>query len=332
MRPTLGQETGGEGRHPSAWCRRSSVAQRLRVAVHTDHAATMTAVALGKFDALHLGHRALAETVAALAPAPALLTFSGMAEVLGWPAREPLVATSDRPRIVTDWARLSRTTLGWIEQPFAAVRSLSPSDFIDFLRHDLAVTAVVVGEDFRFGRGRSGNADDLRRLAVAAGLAVAVVPHVAHQGVSVSSSRIRHLLESGEVTAAAAQLGRWHRVVGTVKRGDGRGRTLGFPTANCSARENLVPGVGVYACWAEINGARYPAALNIGYLPTISADRTLSVEAHLLGFSGDCYGQRLALDLVARVRDEQRFSSLEALKAQLARDVAQIPGILAAAG
>jgi riboflavin kinase/FMN adenylyltransferase len=300
----------------------------LRCATARDHAAAMTAVAIGKFDALHLGHRALVQAAAAMADDTALLTFSGMAEELGWPMRSALVAVSDRARILDDWSRLIGKPLRWLERPFPTVRHLDPAAFITLLQQELAVTAVAVGEDFRFGHHRSGGTTDLQRLAPAAGMAVTVVAPVAYAGVAVSSSRIRGALAAGDVAAAMAQLGRPHRVVGRVTRGDGRGRSLGFPTANCGERENLVPAPGVYACWAEVGGQSHAAALNIGHLPTVGDDRPLTVEAHLLDFTGDCYGQRLALDVVARLRDERRFPSLDALKEQLARDVAQVRTIM----
>jgi riboflavin kinase/FMN adenylyltransferase len=110
-------------------------------------------------------------------------------------------------------------------------------------------------------------------------------------------------------------------VVGTVERGDGRGRAIGMPTANCGARENQEPAPGVYAGIAELDNRRWPAAINVGRNPTIAPDRPLTVEAHLVGYSGECYGSRLALDLVARLRDERRFPSLDALKEQIAADV-----------
>jgi riboflavin kinase/FMN adenylyltransferase len=132
---------------------------------------------------------------------------------------------------------------------------------------------------------------------------------------------VREALAQGDVATARACLGRPHRLVGTVARGDGRGRGIGFPTANCAERENQEPAPGVYAAIAEIAGERHPAAVNIGRLPTIAPDRPLTVEAHLIGFSRECYGERIALDVLARLREERRFGSLDELKAQIAKDV-----------
>lgn len=288
----------------------------------------MTCVAIGKFDALHRGHRALIEAAAQHNTAVSLLTFSGMAAVLQWPERPSLVALADRQRITDVWAQALRISLGWIELPFAEVRPLEPAAFVALLKNRLGAQAVVVGADYRFGRNRSGNSDDLLRLGREADLHVTIVPAVEQAGLPISSSRIRQQLEVGDVHAAAELLGRPHRVIGTVVRGDGRGRSLGFPTANCSALENMAPGPGVYACWAEVNNKRFPAAVNIGVLPTIGAGRALTVEAHLIGFSGECYQQRLALDFIAYLRGEQRFASVDELKIQIARDVAETPGRL----
>jgi riboflavin kinase/FMN adenylyltransferase len=285
------------------------------------------ACAIGKFDALHRGHFALAARAAALG-APRLLTFSGMAAELGWPERRPLVAPDDRARVLGEWSRLLGNEIGVIELPFASVRGMTPAAFVAHLRSTLDAGAVVVGEDFRFGRDRGGDATMLRQLADAAGLTLAVVPAVLHDGVVVSSSGVRAALASGDVALAASLLGRPHRLDGTVVRGDGRGRALGIPTANLGGRGNQEPAPGVYAGWAELDGRRLPAAINVGHLPTIGDGRPLTVEAHLLGWSGDCHGRRLALDLVARLRGEQRFAGMEALVAQIRADIAAVPGAL----
>jgi riboflavin kinase/FMN adenylyltransferase len=285
---------------------------------------------LGKFDALHLGHRALAERAVAVGGAACLLSFTGMAEVLGWPARQPLVAPSERGSVLGRWSGELRGAVSQASLPFAEVRPLSAAEFLALARARFGAAALVVGEDFRGGRGREAGVAELRPLAAAAGLRLEVVPHVAAGGAPVSSSRVREALARGDVAEAALCLGRPHRVVGTVERGDGRGRAIGVPTANCGARENQEPAPGVYAALAEVGGRLWPAAVNVGRNPTVAPDRPLTVEAHLLGFSGDCYGARLALDFRARLRDERRFPSLDALKAQLAGDLAAAAGIVGA--
>ena len=292
------------------------------------------ALAIGKFDALHLGHRALARRAAELG-APALLQFSGMAAVLGWPPRLPLVAMSDRARVLSSWEAGLGQPLRTIEVPFAEVRAMAPGQFVDFLVERQGARAVVVGENFRFGHERSGDLIQLAELAGARALAVAVVRVVSAGGQAISSSRIRAELASGDLNASAACLGRAYRLVGTVVRGDGRGRRLGFPTANLGARENQEPAPGVYAAWAEIgSGApalRRRAVVNIGHLPTVGPDRPLSVEAHFLDPTPDCYDARVALDFTDRLREERRFGSLTELREQIARDVAAAGVALAGA-
>jgi riboflavin kinase / FMN adenylyltransferase len=287
----------------------------------------MTAYAIGKFDALHRGHFALAERARELGP-PCLLGFSGMAEVLGWPARRPLIAPTDRARVLAGWSLGLDHAVREIGLPFAGIRGMDPAEFISHLRTAHGATALVVGEDFRFGRDRSGDAAALRALAAVQGLRAEIVAPVLHAGEPVSSSRVRAALAAGDVALASAMLGRPHRLVGTVVRGDGRGRKLGIPTANLGGCANQEPAVGVYAAWATIDGKRVQAAVNIGHVPTIGGERPLTVEAHLIGWSGDCYGRELGLDLIAHLRGEHRFATLDALVAQIRADIAAVNGLL----
>ncbi|MBA3700701.1 MAG: riboflavin biosynthesis protein RibF [Planctomycetes bacterium] len=287
----------------------------------------MTAYAIGKFDALHRGHLALVEHAAQLG-SPCLLGFSGMAEVLGWPTRRPLVAPSDRARVLAGWSQTLGTAVREIELPFADLRGLSPDDFITLLRTTHGATALVVGEDFRFGRDRGGDATALRALAEANGMRVAIVAPVMYGEEAISSSRVRATLATGDVASAQALLGRPHRLIGTVVRGDGRGRKIGIPTANLGACANQEPASGVYAAWATLDDQRIPAALNLGNVPTVGGERPLTIEAHLIGWSGDCYGRALSLDLIARLRGEHRFATLDALVAQIRADIAAVPVLL----
>jgi riboflavin kinase/FMN adenylyltransferase len=272
-----------------------------------------TALAIGKFDALHRGHRALADQAARLGE-PALLTFAGMAAVLGWSPRPPLVAPGDRGRVLGEWG------VRELSLPFAEIRPLDPAAFLRRLAA-LGADALVVGDDFRFGRDRAAGVAELPALAAASGLRWAVVPAVHIDGAAVSSSRVRAALAAGDVALAQRLLGRPHRLCATVVRGDGRGRQIGFPTANCGQPANQPPAAGVYAARAHLAGRSWPAAVNAGHVPTVSGDRPFTVEAHLIGYEGDCYGKPIALDLLARLRDERKFPGLDALKAQIAADV-----------
>jgi riboflavin kinase/FMN adenylyltransferase len=287
----------------------------------------VTALCIGKFDALHRGHRELVVRAAAFGQ-PALLGFSGMPEVLGWDRRLPLVAPADRARILATWPGAPRE----VTLPFAEIRGLDAAAFVQVVRARCGATALVVGEDFRGGRDRAADAHAFAAAGAASGLTVAIVAAVADAAGVLSSTRVRAALNSGDLVTVSALLGRPHRLLGTVVRGDGRGRSIGIPTANLGQRQNQEPGPGVYAAWAWVHGARYAAAVNVGRVPTAGADRELTVEAHLIGFDRDCYGQELALDFVARVRDEKKFADFTALVAQIRSDVAAVPGLLARAG
>jgi riboflavin kinase/FMN adenylyltransferase len=188
---------------------------------------------------------------------------------------------------------------------------------------------VAVGANFRFGRGRTGDADALVRLGAGLGFETLVVPPVTLDGEAVSSTRVREAVEAGEVVRAAQLLGRPYFIDGTVVAGEGRGRTIGFPTANLDVVNETLPARGVYACWArrlDEDGPPLPAAVNIGRRPTFGGEGT-TVEAHVLpgGDSGgppvDLYGRRLRLYFEERLREERRFPGVEALRAQIAADV-----------
>jgi riboflavin kinase / FMN adenylyltransferase len=282
---------------------------------------------LGKFDALHRGHRALVEVAAATGQPVGLLSFTGMASELGWAARQPLVAPSDRTRILAGWPGSPvELTL-----PFADIRGLAPSAFITLIKERCAATGLVIGTDFRGGRDRSADAEVFAAAAADQGLVVSIVAPVVDSVGQISSTRVRAGLAAGDPVLVTALLGRPHRLVGTVVHGDGRGAQIGIPTANLGLRQNQEPATGVYAAWAWLAGGRWPAALNVGHVPTAGGDRPLTVEAHLIGYAGDAYGRPLALDLVARLRGEQRFPGFPELVAQIHADVAAARTLLSAA-
>jgi riboflavin kinase/FMN adenylyltransferase len=184
-----------------------------------------------------------------------------------------------------------------------------------------------VGENFRFGRRARGDADLLRAQGA---FETRVVPLVEVEGETVSSSHIRGLVLAGEVDHAARFLGAPFRMRGDVVHGDKRGRELGYPTANLVPDDALVcPGHGVYACRARVGGTQHPAAVNVGVRPTFDTGRHLLVEAFLLDFAGDVYGEEIELEFLARLRGERAFASVDALVEQMARDVEQTRGITA---
>lgn len=276
-------------------------------------------VTIGNFDGVHLGHRALIEVARERARdlgAPcAVLTFDpAPRDVLRPDNGIPRIQSLERKLVHLDRAGVDAVVI----QPFDRIlAAMEPADFATRrLGGDLRVRALVVGHDFRFGRGRSGNAAVLRdslRVPVdeVAALADATGP--------ISSSRIRDALGKGAVAEAAALLGRPHELMGTVIEGDRRGRTIGFPTANLVPEGGLIPPNGVYAVRVQRDGISLPGVANLGVRPTFDG-QGIRLEVHLLDFSGDLYGQSLVVELVDRIRDERRFAGIDALVAQIADD------------
>jgi riboflavin kinase/FMN adenylyltransferase len=265
------------------------------------------AVALGTFDGVHLGHRRVLE--AALADAPALMPTV----VTFWP--HPRIVLGNEVRLLTTLERrldlLAEAGVGetLVVEFTPELAGTEPSAFVDELLRPLGTELVVAGENFRFGRGRRGDLDTFVQL----GLAVERVELVP----GISSTAIRELLGAGEVEGAARLLGRPAEVEGTVVAGDARGGTLGYPTANLRADPDLlVPAYGIYAGWA----ARHRAAVSIGTNPHYGGSER-RIEAFLLDFQGDLYGERLVVELWRRLREERAFASEQELVAQITRDV-----------
>jgi riboflavin kinase/FMN adenylyltransferase len=329
-------------------------------------------VAIGNFDGVHLGHRALFAEARARAsqrglggPVCALTFEPHPARVLAPLLAPPLICSLARKRELL--ARLGVDAL--IEQPFdRAFAALSPEAFVELLAAT-GVAAVVVGADFTYGRARSGNVDSLRHALEERGVQLHIHPQVAVDGLVVSSTKVREFVLAGKVSAAAGLLGRPFDLDGEVVRGAGRGRTLGWPTANLKTAAQLLPGVGVYAVRAralepgaarasasaiapdgsgggpqeivydahEVDAPVIGGAANLGINPTFRAPGAqagsaspLMLEVHLLDFSGDLYGRALRVEFIERLREEQRFPGPEALKAQIARDVEAARARLAA--
>jgi riboflavin kinase/FMN adenylyltransferase len=273
-------------------------------------------VAVGEFDGVHLGHRAV------MRGADTVLTFE--------PHPRTVVAPEKAPKLITSLAAKIDLIAGLgvhelVVIPFdGAFASQSPQAFIDdVLVRRLGATTVCVGENFRFGHRAKG---DVALLRAQDAFETRVVDLVQGDGEVISSSHIRELIAGGEVERAAACLGSPFQLRGTVAHGDKRGRTLGFPTANLVPDPALVyPGHGVYACRAavELDGEWrwWPAATNVGVRPTFVTGRGLLVEAFLLGFDGDLYERELRLAFLSRLRGELRFDSVEELVEQMRRDV-----------
>ena len=263
------------------------------------------AVALGTFDGVHLGHRRVIETAIAAGPEPTVVTFDP----------HPRTAFGNRVQLLSTFERrLELLAALGVEATLVVdftldLARLEPEEFAEQVLRPIGTEVVVAGTDFRFGHGRKGDLD----LLAGFGFDVRPVPLLEH----VSSSRIRELVEAGDVEAAAQLLGRPVEVEGVVVTGEARGGTLGFPTANLDVRPELaVPGNGIYA--GEAAGHR--AAVSIGTNPHYGG-RERRVEAFLLDFSGDLYGRRLLVELWQRLRDERAFADEGELIAQIGRDV-----------
>jgi riboflavin kinase/FMN adenylyltransferase len=295
------------------------------------------AVAVGNFDGVHLGHQALlaeARARAARRGGPsAVLTFTPHPARLFAPAKAPpLIMSPERRLALLAEAGIDIAVVEPFTREFAAIEA---ETFVRrVLAHDLAAADVVVGYDFSFGRGRAGNVERLGELGRELGLGVAVIPPVSVDGLPCSSTRVRELCAAGEVAAAAHLLGRPVEVEGRVVRGAARGRALGFPTANVVPEGELVPKLGIYAGQARIlDGAEAgevrPAALSIGRNPTFTGpEAPVSVEAYLLDYDGDLYDRRLRLELLDRLRDEQRFDTIDALIQQIHADVDRVRALV----
>jgi riboflavin kinase / FMN adenylyltransferase len=288
------------------------------------------AVTIGMYDGVHLGHRAvIGEAQAAgrrLGVPTAVVTFDPHPAFVLRPESAPkLLCSLEQKLELLAAAGVDATVV----VPFDEVRAAeTPAEFVESVLVDcLRSRAVVVGRDFHFGKGRTGNVSVLSELGRHFGFEVAGVALLARPDgtvEAVSSTAIRTALAAGDLATATRLLGRHHEVRGRVTSGDRRGRTIGFPTANVAVPlEFAIPADGVYAAWyLRPDGRWHPAAVNLGRRPTFydAAAHSL-LEAHLIDFDGDLYGEAAAVRFVARLRDETRFDGIDALRAQLARDI-----------
>jgi riboflavin kinase/FMN adenylyltransferase len=292
-------------------------------------------VIIGNFDGVHRGHQGVLGKSAEVAKQgglrPVVLTFNPHpAEVLG---RGVLPALTTLERKIELIARIDPEFVVVVEPFDAELARVEPEEFAErLLETELGAKSVVVGQNFRFGRNRSGDLPALARLGERFGFDVRAEPlHGDAQG-AFSSTRVRTALAQGELDAVCAELGRPHSLSGRVIRGAGRGRLLGVPTANLGPVPEALPPYGVYACLVDRLGPEGPRALapgvaNVGVRPTVGAG--FGVEAHLFDFQGDLYDAELRVHLVRRLRDERRFPDVGALRAQIERDIADARAALA---
>jgi riboflavin kinase / FMN adenylyltransferase len=292
-------------------------------------------VTVGSFDGVHLGHQAVLHEIARRATAQGrasvLVTFEPHPlEVVNPQAAPPLLTTDTERREMLAQLPLDYVLFLRFDRRLAA---FTPEEFVDRVLLDRCqMRELVIGHDHGFGRGRSGDVDTLRRLGVERGFDVDVVEVVDSGEQHVSSSRIRRAVAGGDLATAARMLGRPYQVSGQVTPGERRGRLLGVPTINLSTLppQKLLPPDGVYAVRVEWRGGRLDGMMNQGPKPTF-ADGRRTLEAHLFDFEGDLYGEWVRIEWVERLRDIERFPSVEALKRQLDDDRIRARAALAAA-
>lgn len=290
-------------------------------------------MAIGNFDGVHRGHLAIIDRCRQLAnpgQAVALVTFEPLPQAFFRPAEAParLTTVYEKLRLV----RAAGVDLTWLMRFDGQFAGLSARDFVErVLVSGLAARQVVVGADFRFGRGREGDVTSLAALGDEFGFGVHVEPAVMCNGERISSSGIRSHLANSEFEEAAALLGRPYRMEGHVVRGAGLGRKLGYPTANLRIRAEPSPLGGVLAAFARIAGGPWlPAVTNLGRRPAVGGSEPL-LEVHFFDLARDLYGQRLEVQFVAKLRDELNFENLDALVAQMKRDADAARACLASA-
>jgi riboflavin kinase/FMN adenylyltransferase len=285
---------------------------------------------LGNFDGVHLGHQALIGSAVADAKESGgravVFTFEPHPLKVLAPERAPrLILTHADKMALLEFYGAETVIIQKFDMDFAHIEA---EKFVDeYLVRRIGVRKVWVGKDLRFGKGRKGRVEDLIRGGQQRGFGVGVVGPIEIDGHRVSSSRIRTLIERGQVRQAGQYLGRFHFISGRVVPGHGRGRDMGFPTANIESATEAVPLDGIYATMLEVGGRRLQSATSIGVNPTFGAGPR-TIESYVFDFDGDLYGRDVKLYFIERIREEKKFSSSESLAEQIEQDVANVREIL----
>ena len=272
------------------------------------------------FDGVHLGHRALihqaAQAARSLDAQTVAFTFTDApGKLLHLPVTS--LSTPEQRRAWLTEAGADRVDMVDFTQAFA---DLSPEAFVDYLQERYRIAALAAGFNYTFGKYGAGTAQTLRELGTAHGFLTLIAEPVLVDGAPVSSTRVRALVSEGRMTEARALLGRPYTLLGTVTPNRHIGHVLGYPTANLEAGEQLLPPDGVYATYAQADGAAYPAVTNVGTNPTVAGEKR-TVETYLLNEDMSLYGAELSVAFLMRLREEETFPSLEALSRQIGRDV-----------
>jgi riboflavin kinase / FMN adenylyltransferase len=282
-------------------------------------------VTMGNFDGIHLGHQALVrhavEEAKRLGYPSIVLTFEPHPLKVLAPERAPRLLLSYQDKL--DLFQALDVDIVIAQRFDRQFASITAADFVGrFLVGRLKTKKLWVGRDLRFGQGRKGGTDDLMRVAPEVGFQLGVLDPISSDGIRISSSRIRGLVEAGCVEEVQPLLGRYHFVSGRVVKGQGRGRKLGFPTANISSQTEVVPLNGIYATLIEVQGRQWLSVSSIGVNPTFG-DGPRTVESFIFDFENDIYEEAVKLSFVRRIRDERKFATVEDLIAQIHVDADQ---------
>lgn len=290
-----------------------------------------TVLCVGNFDGVHLGHQKIIETarqIAGKAKIPLVIyTF--------WPHPAQVLVPKSAPKMIQTQAQKidllkSLGISAIVFEPFTIPFSkISAEDFLtQILQKRLRPAHIFVGFDFTFGYHRMGKVEDLKEWGKKNNVQVSIMEPIFVGETLVSSSAIRRLLVAGEVGEARTLLGRAYVYSGKVVRGDARGASVGFPTANLDGYSDMLVGEGVYATWAELEGRRYASVTNVGSNPTFVGERPIHVETHIFDFKQNLYGKDLSVSFVKRLRGEQHFDGIDALRTQIMKDCNQAKKIL----
>lgn len=283
-----------------------------------------TVVTLGNYDGIHLGHQSILKTLvqdASALNAPSVaVTFDPIPKKVLYPdSSPPLLQTLEQRLESLELIGVDHALVIPFDHNFA---KKMPDEFVrDDLVGTLRLKEFVVGENFSFGHQKKGNIELLRRMGESCDFSVKAVNDVRRNGVRVSSTAIRQMVREGHVDLAAELLGHPYALIGHIVEGERLGGRLGIPTANLRFENELLPASGVYVTSAIVQSRRIPSVTNVGVRPTVGG-KQLTVEAHLLDFDGDLYGQRMELEFLQKLRDEKRFAGIDELKAAIAADIA----------
>lgn len=282
-----------------------------------------TVLTLGVFDGLHLGHQQIMKTVAErsreVGAHSTAITFDPHPRAVLHPeSAPPLLQTLDQRLANLEVLGIGQTIVIPFDREFA---SQPAEDFLHEIVHDrLHAKEVYLGKGFAFGKGRGGNIELLRKMSAELGFVADEVPEVRLRGHRISSSKIRELLDEGRINLARRMLGRPYGVEGVIIRGNRRGHTIGFPTANLKPHNRVIPKYGVYATASLVGGTWRRSITNIGVRPTFENDAEPSIESYIFDFDGELYGDVLRVRFLHRIRDERKFNGIDELKAQIERD------------